>query len=91
MPSARDYRTTAARIHTINASLAASGDLGSITAQESMLDLASGLADDYAAGNPRFDRARFMAACGFAVAAGNVIRPADAQARLRPARIPSTR
>jgi hypothetical protein len=89
MPSARDYRTTAARIHTINASLAASGDLGSITAQESMLDLASGLADDYAAGNPRF--ARFMAACGFAVAAGNVIRPADAQARLRPARIPSTR
>jgi hypothetical protein len=57
MTSKKDYRSTAAILADV---LAQRGD------RRTLRKVADGMADQYAADNLRFDRTRFLAACGLA-------------------------
>lgn len=66
----KDFVAVSGAIHASNATASAAISRGvSIEIQESNLNLAGHLAEHFAADNPRFDRRRFMRACGYAVSA----------------------
>lgn len=63
----KDFVAVSGAIHASNATACEADSRGvSIAVQESNLNLASALAEHFERENPRFDRGRFMQACGYA-------------------------
>lgn len=70
MLSQQDFRAIAGAIHAANATAAEAQRRGvAIAVQEANLTLAHEIAAHCARVNPRFERRRFMRACGYATKA----------------------